>query len=43
MNNLLARIIDAHGGMDFWNRYKKVEATIVVSVSRRPSRQECDE
>ena len=29
MNNLLARIIDAHGGMDFWNRYKKVEATIV--------------
>ena len=29
MNNLLARVIDAHGGMDFWNRYKKVEATIV--------------
>src|SRR6516165_5936440 len=29
MNNLLTRIIDAHGGMDFWNRYKKVEATIV--------------
>jgi len=29
MNELLARIIDAHGGMDRWNRYKKVEATIV--------------
>ena len=29
MNELLARIIDAHGGMDRWNRYDKVEATIV--------------
>ena len=29
MNELLARIIDAHGGMDSWNRYEKVEATIV--------------
>ncbi|MBV8592631.1 MAG: hypothetical protein JO212_21650, partial [Acetobacteraceae bacterium] len=29
MNELLARIIDAHGGMDRWNRHRKVEATIV--------------
>ena len=29
MNELLARIIDAHGGIDCWNRYEKVEATIV--------------
>jgi hypothetical protein len=29
MNELLAQIIDAHGGMDSWNRYEKVEATIV--------------
>jgi hypothetical protein len=29
MNELLARILDAHGGMDRWNRYDKVEATIV--------------
>src|ERR1700733_8507918 len=28
MNELLARILDAHGGMDRWNRYEKVEATI---------------
>ncbi len=29
MNELLARILDAHGGMDRWNGYNKVEATIV--------------
>jgi hypothetical protein len=29
LNELLARIIDAHGGMDRWNSYEKVEATIV--------------
>lgn len=29
MNELLARIVDAHGGMDRWTRYEKVEATIV--------------
>src|SRR6516164_3806003 len=29
MNELLAQVIDAHGGMDRWNRYEKVEATIV--------------
>jgi len=29
MNELLARIIDAHGGMERWNGYEKVEATIV--------------
>jgi hypothetical protein len=29
MNELLAAIIDAHGGMDRWNGYEKVEAEIV--------------
>jgi hypothetical protein len=29
MNELLARILNAHGGMDRWNQYDKVEATIV--------------
>jgi hypothetical protein len=29
MNELFAAIIDAHGGMDRWNGYKKVEADIV--------------
>jgi hypothetical protein len=29
MNDLLGRILDAHGGTDCWNRYEKVEATIV--------------
>jgi hypothetical protein len=29
MNALLSRIVDAHGGMDRWRGYEKVEATIV--------------
>jgi hypothetical protein len=29
MNELLDRILAAHGGMDRWNRYEKVDATIV--------------
>lgn len=29
MNELLAKILDAHGGMDRWNGYKRVDATIV--------------
>jgi hypothetical protein len=29
MNELLSRILDAHGGIDRWNAYEKVEATIV--------------
>jgi hypothetical protein len=29
MNEFLARIIDAHGGMERWKEYEKVEATIV--------------
>ena len=29
MNELLAQVIDAHGGMNRWNRYEKVEGTIV--------------
>jgi hypothetical protein len=32
MNELLARVIDAHGAMNRWNGYGKVDATI---VSRR--------
>ena len=30
MNELLARILDTHGGIDRWNGYQKVEATIVT-------------
>ena len=29
LNELLARIIEAHGGMDRWKGYEKVEATLV--------------
>jgi hypothetical protein len=29
MNELLARILDAHGGLDRWNSYERVQATIV--------------
>jgi hypothetical protein len=29
MNELLAKILDAHSGLERWNRYNKVEATIV--------------
>jgi hypothetical protein len=29
MNELLARILAAHGGMNRWNGYEKVNATIV--------------
>ena len=29
MNVLLAGILDAHGSRDRWNRYQKIEATIV--------------
>jgi hypothetical protein len=29
MNELLGQVIDAHGGMDRWNAYKEVEASIV--------------
>ncbi|MGH9467725.1 MAG: hypothetical protein ACRD1Y_10260, partial [Terriglobales bacterium] len=29
MNELLAKVIDAHGGMDRWNGYEKLDATIV--------------
>ena len=28
MNELLARTLEAHGGMDRWRRYDRVEATI---------------
>jgi len=29
MNELLANNLDAHGGLDRWNEYERVEATIV--------------
>jgi hypothetical protein len=29
MNELLTQIIDAHGGLDRWNQFEKVEATVV--------------
>src|SRR5215470_5584880 len=29
MNELLANILEAHGGLDRWSAYKRVEATIV--------------
>jgi hypothetical protein len=29
MTDLLASVIDAHGGMDLWNGYEKIDATIV--------------
>lgn len=29
MKGLLAQIIDAHGGIERWNQYKKIEATLV--------------
>jgi hypothetical protein len=29
MNELLAKVIDAHGGMERWNGNEKVDATIV--------------
>ena len=30
MNQLLSKILDAHGGMDRWRDYEKVEATIIA-------------
>ena len=30
MNDLLAGVLDAHGGLDRWKQYEKVEATIVT-------------
>jgi len=30
INELLSQVIDAHGGIDRWNRHEKVEATIVA-------------
>ena len=29
MHELLGQILNAHGGIDRWNKYEKVEATIV--------------
>ena len=30
MNDLLANIVEAHGGLDRWRRFNRVEATIVT-------------
>ena len=30
MNQLLANVLDAHGGLNRWNKYQKVEASIVT-------------
>jgi hypothetical protein len=30
MNKLLARIVEAHGGLDRWRKFNRVEATIVT-------------
>jgi hypothetical protein len=30
MNDLLTKVLDAHGGRARWRRYNKVEATIVT-------------
>jgi len=38
MNELLARIVDAHGGMDRWKGYAQVEAT-----RRGPYSDGCDD
>ena len=29
MNELLAKVLDAHGGVHRWNGYERVEATLV--------------
>ena len=39
MNELLARIGDAHGGLDRWNRYQQVDATIVSSGGLFPLKE----
>ena len=30
MNQLLGNVLDAHGGMNRWNKYQKIEATILT-------------
>ena len=30
MNELLTKVLDAHGGLERWRSYNKVEATIVA-------------
>jgi hypothetical protein len=30
MNELLTKVLDAHGGLERWRRYNKVEATISI-------------
>ena len=32
MNQLLANVLEAHGGLSRWNKYQKVEAAIVTGV-----------
>ncbi len=30
MDNLLSKILEAHGGLERWNKLERVEATIVT-------------
>ena len=32
MNELLTTVLDAHGGLERWRRYSKVEAAIVTGT-----------
>jgi hypothetical protein len=36
MNDLLARAIAAHGGLERWNTFNKVAATVVAGGGLRP-------
>jgi hypothetical protein len=36
MNDLLARAIAAHGGLDRWNTFKRVSATIIAGGGLLP-------
>jgi hypothetical protein len=38
MHKLLGQILNAHGGIDRWNQYEKVEATIVSGAASSRSR-----
>ena len=40
MHKLLGQILNAHGGIDRWNKYEKVEATILIPESPRAETHE---
>lgn len=41
MSGLLARIVDAHGGIVRWNGYEKIDATIVSGGGFFPLKDWC--